>query len=185
MAAADEGSRQHWPGGPREDRRRTQACVARGQRRRVVPRNARCFGLKVGGQALGRLLARRSRCSGRAAYRSCCWTETAASAPLRGVLRRACAGEKAAQPLKSSDRTRLRVRVVTRCGLIRSSTCDTMRGLRHQRAPTTYSSKKRLHFETKLISEVSARDNPRVRLARDQCIPAWALLTGGLGKAKI
>ena len=23
------------------------------------------------------------------------------------------------------------------------------------------------------------------RLARDQCIPAWALLTGGLGKAKV
>ena len=38
---------------------------------------------------------------------------------------------------------------------------------------------------TKLISDLSARDNPRVRLARDQCIPAWALLTGGLGKAKI
>ena len=39
--------------------------------------------------------------------------------------------------------------------------------------------------DTKLISDLSARDNPRVRLARDQCIPAWALLTGGLGKAKI
>ena len=38
---------------------------------------------------------------------------------------------------------------------------------------------------TKLISDLSARGNPRVRLARDQCIPAWALLTGGLGKAKI
>ena len=37
----------------------------------------------------------------------------------------------------------------------------------------------------KLISDLSARGNPRVRLARDQCIPAWALLTGGLGKAKI
>ena len=37
----------------------------------------------------------------------------------------------------------------------------------------------------KLISDLPARDNPRVRLARDQCIPAWALLTGGLGKAKI
>ena len=36
-----------------------------------------------------------------------------------------------------------------------------------------------------LISDMPARDNPRVRLARDQCIPAWALLTGGLGKAKI
>ena len=38
---------------------------------------------------------------------------------------------------------------------------------------------------TKLISDLSARDNPRVRLARDQCIPPGALLTGGLGKAKI
>ena len=38
---------------------------------------------------------------------------------------------------------------------------------------------------TKLILDMSARGNPRVRLARDQCIPAWALLTGGLGKAKI
>ena len=38
---------------------------------------------------------------------------------------------------------------------------------------------------TQLISDLPARDNPRVRLARDQCIPAWALLTGGLGKAKI
>ena len=37
----------------------------------------------------------------------------------------------------------------------------------------------------KLISDLSARGNPRGRLARDQCIPAWALLTGGLGKAKI
>ena len=36
---------------------------------------------------------------------------------------------------------------------------------------------------TKLISDLSARGNPRGRLARDQCIPAWALLTGGLGKA--
>ena len=38
---------------------------------------------------------------------------------------------------------------------------------------------------TELISDLPARDNPRGRLARDQCIPAWALLTGGLGKAKI
>jgi len=38
---------------------------------------------------------------------------------------------------------------------------------------------------TKLISDLPARGNPRVKLARDQCIPAWALLTGGLGKAKI
>jgi len=37
---------------------------------------------------------------------------------------------------------------------------------------------------TKLISDLSARGNPRVRLARDQCIPPGALLTGGLGKAK-
>ena len=37
----------------------------------------------------------------------------------------------------------------------------------------------------KLISDLSARGNPRVRLARDQCIPPGALLTGGLGKAKI
>ena len=36
---------------------------------------------------------------------------------------------------------------------------------------------------TKLISDLSARGNPRGRLARDQCIPAWAILTGGLGKA--
>ena len=35
---------------------------------------------------------------------------------------------------------------------------------------------------TKLISDLSARGNPRVRLARDQCIPPGALLTGGLGK---
>ena len=33
----------------------------------------------------------------------------------------------------------------------------------------------------KLISDLPARDNPRGRLARDQCIPAWALFTGGLG----
>ena len=38
---------------------------------------------------------------------------------------------------------------------------------------------------TKLISDLPARGNPRVRLARDQCIPPGALLTGGLGKAKI
>ena len=41
---------------------------------------------------------------------------------------------------------------------------------------------------TKLISDLSARGNPRVRLSRvtrDQCIPPGALLTGGLGKAKI
>ena len=38
---------------------------------------------------------------------------------------------------------------------------------------------------TKLISDLPARGNPRGRLARDQCIPAWALLTGGLGEAKI
>ena len=38
---------------------------------------------------------------------------------------------------------------------------------------------------TKLISDLSARGNPRGRLARDQCIPPGALLTGGLGKAKI
>ena len=38
---------------------------------------------------------------------------------------------------------------------------------------------------TELISDLPARDNPRVRLARDQCIPPGALLTGGLGKAKI
>ena len=38
---------------------------------------------------------------------------------------------------------------------------------------------------TELISDLPARDNPRVRLARDRCIPAWALPTGGLGKAKI
>ena len=38
---------------------------------------------------------------------------------------------------------------------------------------------------TKLISDLSARGNPRVRLARDQCIPPGALLTGALGKAKI
>ena len=36
-----------------------------------------------------------------------------------------------------------------------------------------------------LISDLPARGNPRGRLARDQCIPAWALLTGGLGEAKI
>ena len=38
---------------------------------------------------------------------------------------------------------------------------------------------------TKLISDLPARGNPRVRLARDQCIPPGALLTGGLGKARI
>ena len=36
-----------------------------------------------------------------------------------------------------------------------------------------------------IVLDLEARDNPRVRLARDQCIPAWALLAGGLGKAKI
>ena len=39
--------------------------------------------------------------------------------------------------------------------------------------------------DTELISDLPARGNPRVRLARDQCIPPGALLTGGLGKAKI
>jgi len=29
------------------------------------------------------------------------------------------------------------------------------------------------------------REAPRVRLARDQCLPTWALLTGSLGKAMI
>ena len=38
---------------------------------------------------------------------------------------------------------------------------------------------------TELISDLPARDNPRGRLARDQCIPPGALLTGGLGEAKI
>ena len=38
---------------------------------------------------------------------------------------------------------------------------------------------------TKLISDLSARGNPRGRLARDQCIPPGALLTGSLGEAKI
>jgi len=38
---------------------------------------------------------------------------------------------------------------------------------------------------TKLISDLPARGNPRVQLARDQCIPPGALLTGGLGKAEI
>ena len=33
--------------------------------------------------------------------------------------------------------------------------------------------------------EAKKRDNPGVRLARDKCIPPGALLTGGLGKAKI
>ena len=49
------------------------------------------------------------------------------------------------------------------------------------------SKQRKLEFldATKLISDLPARGNPRVRLARDQCIPAWALLTGGLGEAKI
>ena len=54
--------------------------------------------------------------------------------------------------------------------------------------PATHVSRRTLaerHNDTKLISDLSARGNPRVRLARDQCIPPGALLTGGLGKAKI
>ena len=48
-------------------------------------------------------------------------------------------------------------------------------------------SKQQQRDVTKLISDLSARGNPRGRLARDQCIPAWAVMTGGLalGKAKI
>ena len=41
----------------------------------------------------------------------------------------------------------------------------------------------KLRFEG--MNYLSHQSDPRVRLARDQCIPAWALLTGGLGKAKI
>ena len=36
---------------------------------------------------------------------------------------------------------------------------------------------------TELISDLPARGNPRGRLARDQCIPAWALLTGGFRRS--
>ena len=54
--------------------------------------------------------------------------------------------------------------------------------------PATHVSRQTLAEQrdaTELISDLPARGYPRVRLARDQCIPAWALLTGGLGKAKI
>ena len=39
-----------------------------------------------------------------------------------------------------------------------------------------------LRGDTKLLSDLSARDNPRVRLAGDQCIPAWALLASSQAK---
>ena len=58
-----------------------------------------------------------------------------------------------------------------------------VRALARLRAPA--GSDARRTIADALISDLPARGNPRVRLARDQCIPPGALLTGGLGKAKI